>query len=170
MLLQCFLCQRRSRWHCWTRWSARMRTIGTRTKTTATLDGLRNGSRVKDTNYHTWFPTCRIIPVCRWLITMVIHGDRKSPSWCCSPPKWPFHGLSNWWFFRIWAVTKATKAPWLFAARWKPNMEVWKMSFLFKEIILMLHLSFQRCSNLTTGCVMNIPFWGGLLYIILKKA
>ena len=31
----------------------------------------------------------RIIPVSKWLITMV----SKSPKWGCSPYKWPFHGL-----------------------------------------------------------------------------
>ncbi len=33
--------------------------------------------------------TWRIIPVSKWLITMV----SKPPNWGCSPSKWPFHGL-----------------------------------------------------------------------------
>ena len=34
-------------------------------------------------------PTWRIIPVSKWLITMV----NKSPNWGCSPYKLPFYGL-----------------------------------------------------------------------------
>ena len=57
------------------------------------LQGVRNGGKSDNKNHGFTAlktnPTWRIIPVSKWLITMV----SKSLKWGYSPYKWPFHGL-----------------------------------------------------------------------------
>ena len=51
--------------------------------------------------------------------------------------------------------------PW--KLRWNPKMEVWKITFLFKQVILRFHVNLQGCIN-----ILLLFMSGGFNYFLLS--
>ena len=103
------------------------------------------------------------------------HSSQKH-RWLANPRKWGLHGACNlkskgWEWYTPPKTNVSTKTglhPW--KCTWNPKMKVWKMIFLFKQVIFRFHVNFPRCISIGNACSKFQPliFRGHVSFLVSK--